>query len=523
MEPPDPTPADRQGSLVALDLSPDEAGAHVDAPDVVAARAERARVRRRSWQMLAVLLLLATTLRLPAFFVQVFNSDETFIATQAEVINDGGQLYRDAADRKPPLVPYLYAAVFAVTGTSALWSVRVAAMLAVVATAMLLGAEARRRWGERAAWVAALLFVCASVAFAPQDGQAANFEIFMLPAMTAAMLLAARGRSLGAGVAVAVATLAKQTGAATLIPVLYLVARARGKRGVGEALAGFGLPLGLVALLLGPADVVFWVVLGNGSYFGLGSASAYVLGLFLVMTLAFLACNLPIVWTLPRAWRDRRAQPQTELWLWLLSAALSVAVGFRFFGHYYLQLLPPLSLITAGALTRRPERVARVTVACAGIIAVGFSIFGFFVRPWADNPKYEAVSQYLDIHTTEADRIFVWGHMPEIYWASERLPASGILSSGFPVGDWGGRPEGDLKSRAPTEGTYEKMLADLRTNRPRYVLDTTGARIRGSQYAPMSDYDALQSFVDRGYRYVRTIDGIAIYARNPMREAARKE
>ncbi len=484
-----------------------------------AERVEHWLARRRTWQMFAVLLLLTVTLRLPAFFVEVFNSDETFLATQAEVINHGGRLYEDAADRKPPMVPYLYAAVFTLTGTSALWSVRMAAALAVVITAMLLAAEARRRWGARAGWAAALLFVGASVAFAPQDGQAANFEIFMLPAMTAAMVLAARGRSVGAGVAVALATLAKQTGAVTLLPVLYLLWRARGRRGVGEALAGFATPLGLVALLMGPADVLFWVVLGNGSYFGLGSASWYVLGLFLVMTFAFLACNLPIIWTLPRAWRERREHPQTDLWLWLLSAALSVAVGFRFFGHYYLQLLPPLCLITAGALTRRRDRAARATVAVALVAAFGFSVFGYFARPWADNPKYHAVSAFLDVHTDATDRIFVWGHMPEIYWASDRLPASGILSSGFPVGDWGSRPEGDLASRAPTAGTYDKMIDDLHANRPKYLLDTTHANIRGSQYAPMSDYPALQQFVNRGYEYVRSIDGIGVYERRAGGEA----
>lgn len=490
-------------------------GADIDA------LAERARTRRRAWTMFAVLLLITVVLRLPGFTVKVFNSDETFLATQAEVINSGGRLYEDAADRKPPLVPYIYAATFAITGTTALWSVRVAAMLAVVLTAMILAADARRRWGERAAWLAALLFVFSTVAFAPQDGQAANFEIFMLPATAAAMLLAARGRTVGSGVAVAVATLAKQTGAAMLLPVLYLIWRARGRRGAAETLAGFGLPLAIVALLMGPSDVLFWVVLGNGSYLGLGTAAAYVGGMFLLMTVAFLACNLPTVWTLPLAWRERREHPQTELWLWLLSAALSVAVGLRFFGHYYLQLLPPLALIAAGALSRRPQAIARATVAVAGVFALGVGMFGFFARPYADNPKYEAVSSYLDMHTTEHDRIFVWGHMPEIYWASGRLPASGILSSGFPVGDWGSRPEGDLAARAPTPGTYQKMLLDLRRNRPLYLLDTTHANIRGSQYAPMTNYPELQRFVDRGYQYVRTIDGIAVYTRNPLRSLTR--
>ena len=110
--------------------------------------------------------------------------------------------------------------------TTALWSVRVVAMLAVALTALLLAIEARRRYGARAGWIAGILFVVAMITFMPQDGQAANFEVFMLPSMTAAILFARRGRGFLAGVAIAAATLAKQTGAATLLPVVYLIARA---------------------------------------------------------------------------------------------------------------------------------------------------------------------------------------------------------------------------------------------------------------------------------------------------------
>lgn len=523
---------------MAIDLALDEAGAGrsatVERPEAPDATPSRAR-RSRAWRIFAVLLVLAFVLRLPAFFVEVFNSDETFLATQAVVINEGGRLYEDAADRKPPLVPYLYAATFAVLGTSALWSVRMVAMLAVAVTGLLLALEARRRYGERAGWLAGVLFVLASVAFAPQDGQAANFEIFMLPAMTAAVLLGARGRSRSSGVAVAVATLAKQTGAATLLPVLYLVWRTRGKRGVVEAILGFAVPIAIVAVLMGPSELFFWTLLGNGSYFGLGSASAYVLGLFLVMTFAFIACNLPIVWSLPRAWRQRKlasatrvdgavpdeqlAGPDTDLWIWLASAALSVAVGFRFFGHYYLQLLPPLCLLSAGALIGRSRLLLRASVAVAVLIAVGCSLLGFWVKPWGDDPKYTMVSRFLDTHTAVTDRIFVWGHMPEIYWKSDRRPASRFLSSGFPVGDWGSRPEGDERSFVPTPGAFALMMDDLRTEPPRYVLDTAPAAFRGSQYAPMKKYPELRRFVDAGYEYVRTIDGIAIYERRTPRQA----
>ena len=96
-----------------------------------------------------MLLALTFVLRLPAFFTPVFNSDETFLATQAHVLNDGGELYEEAIDRKPPIVPYVYAATFAFFETTALWSVRVVAMLAVALTALLLAIEGRRRYGAQ--------------------------------------------------------------------------------------------------------------------------------------------------------------------------------------------------------------------------------------------------------------------------------------------------------------------------------------------------------------------------------------
>lgn len=521
---------------MALDLAPDELDVDLNAPldrpatTLVDAAEERRRTRKRVATMFLALLALTCALRIPAFFVQVFNSDETFLATQAEVINEGGRLYEDVTDRKPPLVPYLYAATFSVVGSTALWSVRVLAMLAVAITGLLLALEARRRYGDRAGWVAGLLFVLASVAFAPQDGQAANFEVFMLPAMTAAVLLGARRRPGASGVAVAVATLAKQTGAATLLPALYLAWKASRRRGVSRALVGFAIPVAIVALLVGPGELLFWAVMGNGSYFGIGSASAYVLGLFAVMTLGFVAANLPIIWSVPWAWRDRKrtwtaadtpSEGDTDLWLWLASAALSVAVGFRFFGHYYLQLLPPLALLSAGVLVRKAPVLLRGTLALSAAIAVVFSLVGFWVHPFANDPRYEDVSAYLDRHTSATDRIFVWGHMPEIYWASDRRPASRFLSSGFLIGDWGSRPTGDTSTNVPTPGAFPQLMEDLRMKPPRVVLDTTPAAFRGSQFWPMSKFPELKHFVDARYTYVRTIDGIAIYESRTPGQALR--
>jgi hypothetical protein len=172
-------------------------------------------------------------------------------------------------------------------------------------------------------------------------------------------------------------------------------------------------------------------------------------------------------------------------------------------------------------VTRGPKLV-RATLIFASIAAATFSLMGFWVKPWGDHPKYQMVSQYLDTHTSVRDHIFVWGHMPEIYWASDRRPASRFITNGFIVGDWGSRPPGDTSTNVPTPGALAQTMDDLRAHPPRYILDTTPAAFRGSQYSPMSKYPELSRFVDSRYEYIETIDGIAIYkSRAPDQAIAR--
>jgi 4-amino-4-deoxy-L-arabinose transferase-like glycosyltransferase len=486
----------------------------VDAPSGVAARSER----RELVRIFLVLMALTFVLRFPAFVTPVFNSDETFLATQAHVLNDGGQLYEEAIDRKPPIVPYVYAATFSFFETTALWSVRVMAMLAVAITALLLTIEARRRYGPRAGWIAGILFVVATISFVPQDGQAANFEVFMLPSMTAAILFARRGRGFAAGVAIAAATLAKQTGAATLLPVLYLIARARGKRGVGEVFLGFSVPTALVALAMGPAQLLYWTVLGNGSYVGMKTMSSTVFLLFFAMTLMFVLCNLPLLWRIPKAWTDRKlvaldGQRDTDLWLWLVSAAISVAVGLRFFGHYYIQLLPPLALLAAGALARGSTVWAKRAVAFALVVGLAFSATGYFFKPGTPEPNYETVSKYLATTTNPDDAIYVWGSVPEIYWASERRPATRFLTSSFLTGNYPGRSPEDANTGSDTEAAWEDFYEDFKAHPPKYFVDTSPAKVRGAQYYPISDFPRLEHIIDTQYKYVVTIDDIDVYKR----------
>src|SRR5205814_8120906 len=121
---------------------------------------------------------------------------------------------------------------FLVTGTDDLVWIRVLAIGADVAAALLLASMARRRWTDRAALAAAVLSLVAMSGLVLEDSQAANFEAFMVPFTCAAMWFADRQRTAASGVTAAVATLTKQVAATTMLPLAYLAWRKARWRGL---------------------------------------------------------------------------------------------------------------------------------------------------------------------------------------------------------------------------------------------------------------------------------------------------
>ena len=205
--------------------------------------------------------------------------------------------------------------------------------------------------------IAGLLFIGSTAAFFAQDVQAANFEVFMLPTMVAAFVLAVRDRPLASGVAIAVSTLTKQTAAVTLLPLAWLVwtrrpdRRADRARGLALLAAGFLVPVLIVAVAFGWHDFTHWVFTSNDGYLDANGVLGYALHRGLVQTTWFVLANVAIVGLCVAAARRWRAD--ADLWLWVIAGLIAVASGLRFFGHYYLQLLPPLSLLATRPLARR--------------------------------------------------------------------------------------------------------------------------------------------------------------------------
>jgi len=459
---------------------------------------------------------LVAVLRIPTFSEKVFNSDEAYLATQAEVLNSGGRLYVDTVDRKPPVVPALYAAVFSVTGTHDLAPVRVLAVLAQAATALLLAAEARRRFGSRrAAWLAALFYVLAASSFFPQDALAANFEVFMLPLMTAAFVLATRRHTAASGVALAAATLTKQTAAIAVVPLAMLAWRRRGWRGLVTLGVAFAVPILVVAAIFGFHDFVFWVFTGNGGYLDASGIWGYVLSLGARQTGWFLFGQLALVVLAVLAWR--RWRDDLDLWMWLASGVVAVVAGLRFFPHYYLQLLPPLVLLAVAGLQTRPAAIrGRVTIVA---VVVACCTCAYFLRPaftfhdTRDTKLALAAGDYLAAHTAPTQRVLVWGQAPEAYWVADRTPSTRFATTGFVTGTSGGRPPWRVGTKYAVPGAWDDFMRDLRAHPPALIADMTTANQRkGSNYPP-SRYPRFARYLrEGGWHPVAEVDGVKILA-----------
>jgi hypothetical protein len=466
--------------------------------------------RQLGWFSLA-----AVALHLPGLVVRLFNSDEASLATMATVLARGGRLYHDTADRKPPIVPYLYSLVFRLTGSTDIRPVRVVAVVSLVATAVLLANEVRRRHGSRRlALACGLLFLFAYVAFFPDDSQAATFELFQLLPMTAAVVVAARGRSGRAGVYLALATLCKQTAVTTVLPVAYLVHRRRGTAGLARMALGFGVPIAVAAGVLGPGPFLLWTVTGNGGYLGsVGSVQdAFLRGL--AMTAAAAALELGLVFLCTRAARGRTAS--VDLWLWMVSGLVAVVAGFRFFGHYYLPLLPPAVLIAGSVLAGLRVRTRQLVGGVVAAPALVCAVIGFF--PTGDSatiPIAELAKGVRD-ETSTGDTVLVWGDLPELYWASGREPASRFIHTGFLTGNSGGRPGGSGDESDALPGAWEMLDEDLSRRPADLIVDTSTAAIRQQDHYPLSA-TPLWEMVTTSYHLVGTIDGVRLYRLGPPR------
>jgi hypothetical protein len=467
--------------------------------------------------------ILALFLRGPTFVTRFFDPDEAAIGVQAMVVRAGGKLYTDIYDRKPPLPPLLYAASFSITDSTDVRPMRLLVTLLLAASGVLVAMDCLRRWGPVHAWWGGVLMITASMALFPSDAGAANYAHFALLPGTASILWARRGTMISAtiaGIAIGIAILSRQSWLLGVVPGCISVGLHGRWRNVVPFLAaatltvattGFYAPLGR-----------FWewtvtnspgfVFAGTSPWSALGRGLASVAGFAMfhpALTVAVGVCAAAGVSCI----RRRTVPADIDLWLWVASGLAAWAAGLRFFGHYWLQVVPPLVLLAVPVVGRWAGRARTTAIAGVAAPAIAAWILLFVPGSFHRRPDPTDLADYVREHTTSADRVFVWGSYPEVLLAADRLPAGGLVHTDFVVGRSGGRndPAETLSSAVP--GALDIMLDSLDAHPPRLILDTSPAPDLGYRRFPTSLIPDLDRFIHDRYERITSVDGVDVWER----------
>ncbi|HWX23241.1 MAG TPA: glycosyltransferase family 39 protein [Candidatus Binatia bacterium] len=426
------------------------------------------------------LLLLVAAIRTPLLGIP-FERDEGEYAYIGWRLDYHELPYRDWIDQKPPAIFWVYWAALRLP-LDPIHAVHLMGLLFSMGTALALFFLARHF--TRPLWAALASALTALLSADPlAQGTAANTELFMLLPLVLSQWIFCYAISSGSG-AVPMLLAGALTGLAVafkqvaglnvllLLGLIFWVHRQKpwqGLRAAGWLLAGTCLVWGLVAacFLIHRAlrDLVYNVFTHNLEYVGaLSWAGRWqhakdtlaVLARTEVMVWVFALIGLVQLFVNRRQAGDPSPQPSPLMkgrgrslppfvfaTGWLLSSLLGVAASGYFFAHYFQQTIPPLCLAAAlGAESVGnirwwkpvPAWVRGSSLGLALAVLPVITLAPFAVstpaqaaariypgEPFAHMPE---LGRRLAEVTAPAERVFVFGAEPELFFYARRVSAS---------------------------------------------------------------------------------------------------
>jgi hypothetical protein len=436
------------------------------------------------WALVLLILLFFASIRFRLRDMPL-ERDEGEYAYAGQLLLAGIPPYQLAYNMKLPGTYAAYALVIAAFGETPA-AIHWGLLIVNAATTLLVVLLARRLFGWWPGLVAGATYglLSTSPTVLGFAGHATQFVV--LPAVGGILLLLqavesrSKWRIAASGVLLGLAVLMKQPGIAfVLFGAVYLAyshAEPRWKaiREIAILLAGAAAPFAITCVLLLRTGVFgkfwFWVFSYGAQY---GSAIRPLDGLLLLIgTLpSVIGANAPI-WLVATAGgfallRYRRAEAFFVL-SFLAFSFLGVSAGLYFRNHYFVLLLPALSVL-AGAAVAIEKPLPRVLVVSAFALSLLLgNNFLFRMNPgvaaqsvYGTNPFPEAmeVAHYLRLHSPANSRIAVFGSEPEIYFYSGRRSATGYIYS-----------YGLMESQKYAGRMQQEMAHEIERSEPEYVI-----------------------------------------------------
>jgi 4-amino-4-deoxy-L-arabinose transferase-like glycosyltransferase len=472
--------------------------------------------------IIGALVLLAILLRAPFFTLSVIDWDESLYLIIAQRWLQGELPYVTVWDQHPVGLPALIASLNLFT-PNLLLATRILACLTVAGVACLLFIWGQRFFRSRfAGVVAAVVYI---LLLSSMEGLPSNTELFnnLLIAGGATLLLHALRGPKRDGLAVAAAGLVfgaalqvKYTVApeVVLLSCGYLVIR--GIDGCRPATIasrlGILLLAGITPSALAIGYFAYHHALGIWIYSNLHANMTYITlvprlpdllhrvlhGLRpLIGSFAIAGAGLACLWWRRGIVADRL--PLAWTLLWLLASGIDVVGPMKFWPHYFIMLVPPLSLLAGWAVAYSADLLGHgksswIRIAAAALLLAmpARSAMATFmtVRAMDDGPR--AVADAILAQEPAPVSLYVYNYQPIIYYlANLRPPSRFVIPTEL----------SEFSSSADSGGIEE--LARILTNRPSLIVvaQPTMAAMPASfdtaVTSALTDYDLLASFPDK--------------------------
>jgi dolichyl-phosphate-mannose-protein mannosyltransferase len=462
---------------------------------------DSAKILSAAWWTLAVIIFgLVLTIRIRLLGIPL-ERDEGEYAYAGQLILQGIPPYQLAYNMKFPGTYAAYAVIMSLFGQTT-DGIHFGLLLINAATAVLIFLLGQRLANSTLGLVAAMTYAVLSISpsvlgFA---GHATHFVL--LPVLGGILLLFSAtpsqtfGRIFASGLLFSTGLLMKQPAMFfALFGAIYLVSsdlylRLPPKKILLRILvfgAGIIVPFGITCLLLWQVGVFerfwFWTIdyaSQYGSLVHLSQATQLLeYSIREVVLAGWPIWILAAIGLLLGLWQRRTRGTAIFLLRFLFFAALALGSGFYFRLHYFILLLPAVSLLAGVAISRLSDACVDQSMAVQLIppfvlgAALAWPIlvdkkFFFEASPaeasrmiYPDSPFMEStrIAEYLREHTSRSDKIAVLGSEPQIYFYSDRHSATGYIYC-----------YGLMEAHKYATQMQQEMIREIEHARPKFLV-----------------------------------------------------
>ena len=527
-------------------------------------------LRGKSYAVLGIAFF-SMLIRFPFDLKQFHNVDEGVIGTLANIILRGGLVYRDGWCHRGPLLDYTYAGIFTVFGNNNMVAVHLVTSFLIALQVILLYRMASLLFSKRIALIASFLFgFFSTFGYLPTDTLGANVEIWMnffilaglnlfIPSLTTPAYLSLFLSTMVIGLA----PVTKQV-AFSLYPFLILLILFSHTKRTGEssimrhlskalpciviATIGFFMPLAMTMLYyhLNNALSDFMSLFVYYNFFYIKSfylpnsgftpttmvfnAAKSVWVMFtvnfspkrsgLLYAFSFMTFFIYLIGFKKRITflSEERRKNLFFIFLWFLFSIMPLLALGRGFGHYFIQLLPIVSILAAFSLEtiffewQTSAKSYRLLLAIIFFVSLLFPMVTFFKNdPLAEDKNLNDVAEYIQNNSNRNDTIFVWGWNTELYVMTNRQNASRFIFCTFLTNETpGAYMTGNVSGKIGFRNALNLWLADLQDKKPKFIIEGHRGVLLYEIY-PLSRYSEIFAFISSNYRVTTIIGNYRIF------------